>query len=182
MWAITGNRRFPLTTNLAHIIVTRTVTSTEPPSFLNSRQVCVLTSLNAAWAWQSKFNWQFKLLAMVFVPQISKEYMQLCVCVCPHFQPPHGRLGNTSSACLMMWLMAASLSLTMWWRPGGVRGPLHWSCKPTAGIHHTYASYVLHKRVTNCCLYSLSLAQDLSWGSAYHSTWYCGWLLTSDVQ
>ena len=41
----------------------------------------------------------------------------------------------------MMWLMAAPLSLTMWWRPSGVKGPLHWSCKPTMGIHHAYSSY-----------------------------------------
>ena len=61
----------------------------------------------------------------------------MCPC-CQFFRDRHG---NKSSACLMMWLMAASLFLTMWWRPGGVRGPSCWSCKPTMGVHHAYTTY-----------------------------------------
>ena len=83
---------------------------------------------------------------------VSMLYVHVCVvvyvyvfyvCMCVHvcicvlcvgvLCPLHGGHGNTSSACLMMCLMAAPLSLTMWWRPSGVRGTSHWSCKPTMG-------------------------------------------------
>ena len=58
--------------------------------------------------------------------------------------------GNTSFACLMMWLMAAPLSLTTWWRPSWVRGLTCWSSKPTTGIHHMHAhrtNDIMHKAV-----------------------------------
>ena len=95
------------------------------------------------------FQLVFSLLLLSFYDYLYIVYMFIsvcvcvcmCVCVCPCCQPPLGGHGNTSSACLMMWLMAASLSLTVWWRPGGVRGPSCWSCKPTMGIHHAYTSY-----------------------------------------
>ena len=69
-----------------------------------------------------------------------------CVRMCVR-QPPSGGHGNTSFACLIMWLMVAPHSLTMWWRPGGDRGPSHWSCKPTTGIYHAYTVCV---RVSVC--------------------------------
>ena len=57
-------------------------------------------------------------------------------------QSPHGRHSNTLFACLIYDVANGStLSQTIWWWSGGVRGPLRWSCKPTTGIHHAYTSY-----------------------------------------
>ena len=69
------------------------------------------------------------------------------------------------SACLMMWLMVATLSLTMWWRPSGVRGPSCWTCKSTTGIHHAYTSYNARGGV-------------YTWTRSFHpGPCYCPWLI-----
>ena len=57
--------------------------------------------------------------------------MHVCVCVCAH-----GGHGNTSLACLVVWLKSAHLTQTVWWKPSIARGPLRLSCKSTMGIHH----------------------------------------------
>ena len=63
--------------------------------------------------------------------------MCLCVCVCTCVWH-----GYASSVCLMKWLMAAPCPYPCGgWRPGRVRDPSHWSCKPTTGIHRAYTSY-----------------------------------------
>ena len=45
------------------------------------------------------------------------------------------------SACLMMWLMAAPLSLTMWWRPGG-------SGVPRVGLASQQWGFITHTHHT----------------------------------
>ena len=89
-------------------------------------------------------------------------YTCMCVCVCVHAASllmADMVTYTVSSACLMMWLMAAHLSLIMWWRPGGVRGPLCWSCKPTMGIHHAYTSY---NALGGACTWTWSFDQGRS--------------------
>ena len=53
--------------------------------------------------------------------------------------PLSGGHGNT-----VVWLMTTPLALTMWWKPGRVRVPLHWIYTTTMG-----GAYTMH---TDCTL------------------------------
>ena len=117
-------------------IIHHSFSYTEP--YINHSSFLLL-NLFISYIWSTTYKQQNLFLNFYYT--CVHACVHVCVRVCPHCQPPCGGHGNTSFACLMMWLMAASPSLTMWWRPGGVRGPSHWSCKPTTGIHHAYASY-----------------------------------------
>lgn len=55
-----------------------------------------------------------------------------------------------------MWLMASPLSLTTWWRPGGVRCPLYWSCRSKMRIHH---ACTLHNAWGSTCTWTGLLTQ-----------------------
>ena len=87
----------------------------------------------------------------IIKPSKVKNDIRLCtsmysVCVCVH---ACACVRACVRVCVVMWLMAVPLSLTVWWRPGGVRGPLCWSCKPTRG-------YIKH---TLCTMQEVVLAQ-----------------------
>ena len=43
-------------------------------------------------------------------------------------------------------ILCVCVCVSMWWRPGGVRGPLHWSCKATTGLI-VHKHHVLHETV-----------------------------------
>ena len=62
----------------------------------------------------------------------------VCVCVCVHCQPPHGGHGNIPFACLMMWLMAAALSLPCCEDQVG------------SGVPHVGLATRLHHAYTSC--------------------------------
>ena len=64
----------------------------------------------------------------------------VCVCVCVCCIPPRGRHGNILLAYL--YVPNGVLTLTEWRRPGGVRDPLFWSCKPAVTTHHAYTCII----------------------------------------
>ena len=73
------------------------------------------------------FNGQIEHFILNFI-SLVRFYAAtwVCVCVCLSYDLANGSI---------------PVPVTLWWRPGGVRGPLCWSCKPTMGIHHAYTSY-----------------------------------------
>ena len=58
-------------------------------------------------------------------------------CVCRH--------GNTSLACLVMWLMAASPVSGCTVETRQSQDPLRGTCNPTMGLHYAYTSYSAQK-------------------------------------
>ena len=106
-------------------------------------------------------------------------YVHMCVCIyvctyqCPCCQPLCGRHGNTSFACLMMWLTGAPLSLTMWQRPGGVRDLLCWQAND--GTHNAYTSCNVQG---SACTWTSLLTQSLLLSMIHPPFWGFFYLAT----
>ena len=89
-------------------IIHHSFSYTEP--YINHSSFLLLNLL-ISYIWSTTYKKQNLFLNFYYT--CVHACVHVCVRVCPHCQPPCGGHGNTSFACLMMWLMAASPSLTM---------------------------------------------------------------------